>query len=143
MGDPAALRRPSYSVWVAIGLLLASVGGSIYYIDHMVKAIKATSVMDRVAAETHAGITGCSRSPSAVRRRRSNGGPRAAVAGPRWTRGPAIKAIVNTREARDQRSSPPGVRRGDSRGTRVREPSRWTTSSMLATSSGVRRCRVS
>jgi uncharacterized membrane protein len=47
---------PSYSVWVAIGLLLASVGGFIYYIDHMAKAIKATSVMDRVAGETHAGI---------------------------------------------------------------------------------------
>jgi uncharacterized membrane protein len=47
---------PSYSVWAAIGLLLASVGGFIYYIDHMAKAIKATSVMDRVAREAHAGI---------------------------------------------------------------------------------------
>jgi uncharacterized membrane protein len=47
---------PGLSIWVAIVLLLGSVGAFIYYIHHMANAIRATQVMDRVAGETRASL---------------------------------------------------------------------------------------
>lgn len=47
---------PGLSIWVALLLLLGSVAAFIYYIHHMANAIRATQVMDRVAAETRSAI---------------------------------------------------------------------------------------
>jgi uncharacterized membrane protein len=49
---------PGLSIWVALLLLLGSVAAFIYYIHHMANAIRATQVMDRVAAETRTAIGG-------------------------------------------------------------------------------------
>ena len=43
---------PAFSIWVAFALLLASVGAFIYYIDHMAHAIRASSVISSIWAET-------------------------------------------------------------------------------------------
>jgi uncharacterized membrane protein len=43
---------PALSIWVAFTLLLASVGAFIYYIDHMAHAIRASTVLANIAAET-------------------------------------------------------------------------------------------
>ena len=47
---------PGLSIWVALLLLLGSVGAFIYYIHHMANAIRATQVMDRVTGETRSAI---------------------------------------------------------------------------------------
>jgi len=47
---------PGASITVAFVLLLASVGAFVYYIDHMAHAIRATTVMDSIAAETRRTI---------------------------------------------------------------------------------------
>lgn len=47
---------PELSIWISLLLLLGSVAAFIYYIHHMANAIRATHVMDRVAAETRAAI---------------------------------------------------------------------------------------
>jgi len=47
---------PGLSVWIAFVLLVASVGAFIYYINHMAQAIRATTVLDNIAAETRQAI---------------------------------------------------------------------------------------
>jgi uncharacterized membrane protein len=47
---------PAISIWVAFALLLASVGAFIYYIDHMAHAIRASTVITSIWAETVAAI---------------------------------------------------------------------------------------
>ena len=47
---------PAVSVWFAFALLLASVGAFIYYIDHMAQAIRASTVIVSIWAETVAAI---------------------------------------------------------------------------------------
>jgi uncharacterized membrane protein len=47
---------PGISIWVAFVLLLASVGAFVYYIDHMAHAIRASTVVANIAAETHEAI---------------------------------------------------------------------------------------
>ena len=47
---------PALSIWVAFTLLLVSVGAFIYYIDHMAHAIRASSVITSIWAETVAAI---------------------------------------------------------------------------------------
>ncbi len=47
---------PGASITVAFVLLLASVGAFVYYIDHMAHAIRATTVMDSIVAETRRTI---------------------------------------------------------------------------------------
>jgi uncharacterized membrane protein len=47
---------PAVSIWVAFALLLASVGAFIYYIDHMAHAIRASTVIASIWAETAAAI---------------------------------------------------------------------------------------
>lgn len=47
---------PGLSIFVAFLLLIASVGAFIYYIDHMAHAIRATAVLDNIAAETRQAI---------------------------------------------------------------------------------------
>jgi len=43
---------PGLSVWVAFALLIASVAAFVYYIDHMAHAIRASTVIANIAAET-------------------------------------------------------------------------------------------
>lgn len=50
---------PSIAVWWAFLLLLASVAAFIYYIDHMAHAMRASTVIAAVAAETRASIDRC------------------------------------------------------------------------------------
>ena len=52
-GDPFV---PALSVWLALVLVLLSIGLFIYYIHHMAQAIRPVSVMGRVAAETREAI---------------------------------------------------------------------------------------
>lgn len=47
---------PGLSIWVAFALLLASVGAFIVYIDHMAHSIRASSVIESIAAETREAI---------------------------------------------------------------------------------------
>lgn len=47
---------PGLSVWIAFALLVASVGAFIYYINHMAHAIRATTVLDSIAAEARQAI---------------------------------------------------------------------------------------
>ena len=47
---------PGISIWVAFVLLLASVAAFVYYIDHMAHAIRASTVVANIAAETHDAI---------------------------------------------------------------------------------------
>ena len=54
--DSGAEFVPSISVWVAFVLLAASVGAFIYYIDHMAHAIRASTVISNIAADTRAAI---------------------------------------------------------------------------------------
>lgn len=44
---------PALSIYVAFALVLFSVGVFIHYIDHMAQAIRVTTIIKRVAAETH------------------------------------------------------------------------------------------
>lgn len=50
---------PSIAVWWAFALLLASIAAFIYYIDHMAHAMRASSVIASVAAETRDAIERC------------------------------------------------------------------------------------
>jgi uncharacterized membrane protein len=47
---------PGFSIWIAFALLLTSVGAFVYYIDHMAHAIRASTVITRIAAETREAI---------------------------------------------------------------------------------------
>ncbi len=47
---------PAISVWVSFILLGASVAAFVYYINHMAHAIRATSVITSIAAETRSAI---------------------------------------------------------------------------------------
>lgn len=50
--DATARFIPGISVFVAFGLLLASVGAFVYYIDHMAQAIRASTVIRNIWQET-------------------------------------------------------------------------------------------
>ncbi len=50
---------PSIAVWWSFILLLASVAAFIYYIDHMAHAMRASTVIASVAAETREAIERC------------------------------------------------------------------------------------
>lgn len=47
---------PGLSIFVAFTLLIASVGAFIFYIDHMANAIRATTILDNITAETLAAL---------------------------------------------------------------------------------------
>jgi uncharacterized membrane protein len=47
---------PGISIGIAFALLVASIGAFIYYIDHMAQAIRASTVIHNIAAETRAVI---------------------------------------------------------------------------------------
>ncbi len=47
---------PALSIWVAFALLLASVGAFVFYIDHMAHAIRASTVITSIWAETVAAV---------------------------------------------------------------------------------------
>lgn len=47
---------PGLSIWVGFALLLGSVAAFIYYIEHMAHAIRASTVIASIAAETEAAI---------------------------------------------------------------------------------------
>ena len=47
---------PGLSIWVAFTLLLASIAAFIYYIDHMAHAIRASTVIHNIWAETRDAI---------------------------------------------------------------------------------------
>ncbi len=55
-GDAGDEFVPSLAIWIAFVLLVASVGAFIYYINHMAHAIRATTVLDNIAAETRQAI---------------------------------------------------------------------------------------
>jgi uncharacterized membrane protein len=50
---------PSIAVWWAFAFLLASVAAFVFYIDHMAHAMRVTTIIESVAAETRAAIDRC------------------------------------------------------------------------------------
>ncbi len=54
--DTAPEFVPRISIDVALGLVLLSLGAFVYYVNHVVHAIRIVSIIDSVAAETRAAI---------------------------------------------------------------------------------------
>jgi uncharacterized membrane protein len=55
---------PSIAVWFAFAFLLASVAAFVFYIDHMAHAMRVTTIIGSVAAETRAAIDRCYPDPA-------------------------------------------------------------------------------